>query len=458
MSNDFEDMLRVLKMNQEKSNRLLKDSSAKSQRLQADANIEESLDILQKLGRQEPEMADTMVSHTQQPKTQLKPKKWDEIVSEANELHPEQISIHDVLTDSEIHDALSRLDEIESEFAEKTSIRNKTDLSFLAVATALQTVKTVVFPMVAKKAGYGDSFNPHTRMAHNDKSIEDELKRKKRNFASSHGDHNGDWQNCLFQTPPFDITRGSAALGINMEGRYHRIHTFGHDPVLGWLFGTANILTDTITISQQKLDVKTFVVTRGPMQITGQRVLEPTMFSEALDVARADKLNLPAAVFAEGLHLKSDEYTKVGLPVPLLESFNPEFAGELYKKNYDALCAARDIKIVGTSAAVSAFINMLISLVHGMFRPKNSERRLYEVRTRKILLISNSIATSSNLIETAVTKNLKNVDIGGLLVTITRLFSDVTFMAKVKEEFINQELDSDLQVELNRIELLQQRL
>ena len=399
-----------------------------------------------------------MVSHTQQPKTQLKPKKWDEIVSEANELHPEQISIHDVLTDSEIHDALSRLDEIESEFAEKTSIRNKTDLSFLAVATALQTVKTVVFPMVAKKAGYGDSFNPNTRMAHNDKSIEDELKRKKRNFASSHGDHNGDWQNYLFQTPPFDITRGSAALGINMEGRYHRIHTVGHDPVLGWLFGTANILTDTITISQQKLDVKTFVVTRGPMQITGQRVLEPTMFSEALDVARADKLNLPAAVFAEGLHLKSDEYTKVGLPVPLLESFNPEFAGELYKKNYDALCAARDIKIVGTSAAVSAFINMLISLVQGMFRPKNSERRLYEVRTRKILLISNSIATSSNLIETAVTKNLKNVDIGGLLVTITRLFSDVTFMAKVKEEFINQGLDSDLQVELNRIELLQQRL
>ena len=32
-----------------------------------------------------------------------------------------------------------------------------------------------------------------------------------------------------------------------MGGKYHRMYTLGHDPILGWFFGTANILTDCIT-------------------------------------------------------------------------------------------------------------------------------------------------------------------------------------------------------------------
>ena len=67
--------------------------------------------------------------------------------------------------------------------------------------------------------------------------------------------------------------------------------------------------------------------------------------------------------------------------------------------------------------------------------------KLYEVRTRKIILYSNTIASVSNVIAAAITKNPKILDVGGLLVTITRLFTDIRFITRVKQEFVESQLD-----------------
>ena len=85
--------------------------------------------------------------------------------------------------------------------------------------------------------------------------------------------------------------------------------------------------------------------------------------------------------------------------------------------------------------------NMIITLLHGLFYDTNKKksRDIYEIRTRKILLISNVIASSSNVITTYITANPKKLDIGGLLVTIARLFSDVRFITKIKKDFIESE-------------------
>lgn len=87
---------------------------------------------------------------------------------------------------------------------------------------------------------------------------------------------------------------------------------------------------------------------------------------------------------------------------------------------------------------------MIISLIHGLyFDPvKYDSRDVYEVKTRKILLYSNIIASSSNLIWTGVNLEsgnadaIKDLDIGGLLVTIYRLINDIDFILKIKEEFV----------------------
>ncbi|MDF2503301.1 hypothetical protein [Clostridium sp.] len=69
-------------------------------------------------------------------------------------------------------------------------------------------------------------------------------------------------------------------------------------------------------------------------------------------------------------------------------------------------------------------------------------------------MYSNLIASTSNVITVCITKNPKKLDIGGLLVTISRLFTDIRFIARVKEEFINAELDARMQIEIVEAERL----
>ena len=335
----------------------------------------------------------------------------------------------------------SEINRIDREFQRRTSILNKKNLIFLGIATALTVAKGILFPVLSEKMGYGQSADQTKRLEHNDESIEKKHRQANDKFREKKLEKHdaGEWIELIYRTPPYDITVGSPKIGRNMEGKYHRIHTLGHDPVLGWLFGTANIMTDVITYE----DFESYRVTRKPkMSITTERVLLSQMFLECYEMIKQDYMFLPAAVFAESQHLLSDKYTKLGLPIPVLETISPELAGRLYKQNYDELCMLRDIKIVGLSAFVSIFFNMIIGLVHGLFYDpdKDQSRELYEVRTRKILSCSNAIGSSSNIIYAIIEKKPRDLDLGGLLVTISRLFMDVKFICKIKKEYIESNL------------------
>lgn len=344
-------------------------------------------------------------------------------------------------------------DEVNSEFARKTSIMNKTDLVFLAIATALQTTKTLLFPFVAEKVGYGKSFDKDKRLPHDDRSIKNIERGQKDAYKQKQmkkGNEEGEWLEILYRNPIFDTTKGSSDIGVNMEGGYHRIHTLGHDPILGWIFGTSNILTDTITFDT----FQTYQGQRNPIRIMPVKIPFIQLFGNTIEVAKRNKLNLPAGIVAEGIHLKSDEFTKAGLPVPTLETFTPEFAGKLYKNQYDALCFARDIKVIGTSAAISMFIDMIINLIHAMYynAERDGSRDIYEVRTRKILLISNTIAATSNIIYSVITRNPKALDIGSLLVAVSHLFRDTSFILNIKKEFVENRIYEKINEEMKDIE------
>lgn len=97
---------------------------------------------------------------------------------------------------------------------------------------------------------------------------------------------------------------------------------------------------------------------------------------------------------------------------------------------------------------------MQTNSIHGLFycKDKDGTRDIFEVRTRKILLISNTIATTSNIIGAVITKNPKHLDIGGLLNTIRHLFSDLAFMADVKKEFIENRIYEKIDSEMKAID------
>ena len=263
--------------------------------------------------------------------------------------------------------------------------------------------------------------------------------------------------NIVFNGVPYDVTRGSSNFGIKMEGRYHRLHTLGHDPVLGWIFGTINILSDTITLDK-KYFFRTFDVCMEPghKKWVSECSLHNAIKS-AFESVKEDKNRLPAAIFAQGLHLKSDMFTKLGLPVPLLEAFAPDKAGKLYEKGYDTLQMLidhkkelkvdNDVFAIGFQTAIAVLINLVISLIQGLFYDPNKHisRDLYEVKTRKILSISNLIASSSNVIWVGANAYFGNenawkyLDIGGIAVTMHRLISDTQFIRQVKSEFLEKE-------------------
>ena len=455
-SSDELDMNKILKMNQDVSQSMLTDQQVSQTRNSADINIEASLSLLRSLGKEGDVLSlSTDIASKGKDKHldhRLVLESWEEIVNQANLHEPTEVVLEDIMTEDEIQSTFAELDSIEEQFSKKTGIINKTDLSFLAVATALQVAKSLVFPYVADKFDYGKSFDPTERLDHNDKSIEKAHKQANDKFRDKriekHG--TGHWINILYQTVPYDITKGSKDLGINMGGKYHRMYTLGHDPILGWIFGTANILTDCITFNNfhtnriSRIDPATG---SKKMVITPEVVFLGKMFSECYEEVKADPLNLPAALFAQAQHLKSDEFTKLGLPVPILSS-------KLYSENYDALCFARDVKIVGVSFVISKLFDMIISLLHGLFRKDGEDKDLYEVRSRKILLISNAIASSSTVINATITSNPKNLDIGSLLNTMSHLFTDVRFILKIKQEFIENEIAERVQKEISAVDML----
>lgn len=221
-----------------------------------------------------------------------------------------------------------------------------------------------------------------------------------------------------------------------ISGANHRFTTLGHDPLLGWIFGTANILSDTITKNNFMLESYNTNLIGNEYKISGITHII-SVFERSFHRIQADILDLVKAVLKHAIHLGSDAFTKMGLPIPILNSISPDLSATLVKNSID-------IYSVGRSMALSSFINALIAAIHSLFYDEavHHNLKLYEVKTRKILMYSNVIATSSNLIYVGLQTYLgdktalKKLDVGGLIITIHRIISDEAFIRQIKEEFV----------------------
>lgn len=394
---------------------------------------------------------------------------WNEMLDKANEMIVDDVILEDLLSAKDFQYCQEEIARINDEFAKKTKL-SKVDISFLMIAVALQTARWIIIQEVLGDLGdRGDRINSHEGDKTKKKDVHD--------WNSKHDDNedvNSDkyptWKDIIFgqykrmdggKTQwrcPYDA-QNYGPEGFDDGGKgSHRQNTLGHDPILGWIFGTANLMTCTITCSR-KFNYGTYRV-EYPGGNFGERISAATMFYEVYDSLQEDRFRLPAALFAQYAHIKSDMFTERGLPIPLIDTFSPKMAGKLYSEQYDALCLAKDSARVGSQAVFAILINMLISLLHGFFyNPEKDHRRdFYEVRTRKILLYSNAISSSINLAYVGVNaytgnvgEALKKLDLGGLLVTLWRLFSDIRFITKVKDQFINEELDKVTAKELQEL-------
>ena len=337
------------------------------------------------------------------------------------------------------------LDDLDEEFKQATKLDGQ-DVAFLFFATALQCVRQYVLT------------NFEERLS--DKEAAKEVKGDKKEKSNRrHRYYQPSLEEVLTNPVPFDTNKQSESIkeatgGVfTGSGRFKHRSTLGHDPILGWIFGTANIATSTLT----RWDFQSFHVTTGAVKKKGGAVSMEDQISKRADTGlmlhhtKEKLLNrekdglkiICASICKEWEHLRSDVKSTEGLPFPLTTMF-PELSGKLAEYGIDC----QNFLTFGKQVGLSAAINQLIALLHGlvlhldgqyrtMERAEQEEYcRLHQVKTRKILLYSNVLATSSNIVVTALAEDVKLLDLGGIAVTLWRLVSDTRMMSAIKREFL----------------------
>lgn len=331
------------------------------------------------------------------------------------------------------------LDEIDEKFEKCTGL-NKLDVSFLFLAVALQVVRQYTLAKFSKRLD--DQTAANNTIGHG----EEHSNRKHKYYNPSLIEICGSKKLKIPPCPvPFDANIGANGALRGGKQMGHRVTVIGHDPILGLVFGTANIATSTLT----NKDLQSYHIYTNDMgrdyfrnKANTGLVLSKTK-DKLLHEGLEGKEKVGASLLKEIIHLRSDIYTKNSLPLPIVTVIDAGLAAELAQRGLDMA----NIVTVGRQMTFSVFINTMISMLHGLFYDESVEysRRVYEVRTRKILSYSNFIASASNLIYVGANISLgnesawKRLDIGGLAVTLYRIVTDAQFIRQVKREFIEQE-------------------
>ena len=353
------------------------------------------------------------------------------------------------------HNANILITDLDRQFAEATKF-NESDIAFLFFATALQCVRWMFLPSLdldfkktpggeRKTAAQGGKIEKEQQREYLNKNKDEIVEPSKSHFFT--------WKEIIQAPVPYDAMDGTQGIeipgvtdkGKNLYGKNHHAATFGHDPLLGWVVGPLNIIARKITFT----NFLTYNV-----ELTWPATQRVTMPSSAFEMVvdcfnsvEEDDKRLVAAVAKQGMHLASDRYTKMGLQIPVLSLISPAKAQALLVDGWNSEEAKKLLNLVGKNAAIvgaqaacSVLINLIIRVLHTLTYNDDTgiERGVYEVKTRKILLYSNTIASSSNILYTAMQKDLSKLDIGGIAVTLYRLVSDTQFIQAIKEEFLEK--------------------
>lgn len=337
------------------------------------------------------------------------------------------------------------LSDIDREFEAVTQLTSE-DMAFLFVAIAAQCVRQYLVTKFPERV--------------DDQTAANNAKKAKEH--SNRGDelYHASLEEILCCPVPFDANIGSNGALAGGGSLGHRATAIGHDPVIGLVVGTANITTATLTT----WDFRSYhIKTRNIIAPSGRNMGNRDCFSgeantekvfrytseRAMNEGKEGKVAVCAALCKEIEHLRSDVGSTSSLPFPVISHFSPKMASQLAEYGIDFGNTVQ----VSKQAGIAALINFLITTLHGLLllsKEGGQDIDVFRVRTRKILLYSNTIASASNLLVVGAAEvaafyagnpdlakqGLRYLDIGGLLVTTHRLITDRAFIQKVKKEFL----------------------
>ena len=335
------------------------------------------------------------------------------------------------------------LDKAEEEFTRLTSIINKKDLSFFIFSVLLQCgIKYIIKMMrdmsnkeLAKRTPFHS--DEHSNRLNTDYyASREEIITNPVPFDAIQKNHDRKWY------------KENRVILPGFNGFNHRFTAIGHDPILGLIFGTANIMTATITRNDFiSWHVKTLSHTRTSktgeqyfayLDTVAERASTIEIFKsigERLhNEGKEGFVTLGCALLKEIVHLFTDLPSACSLPIPIISTFDANLARKL------SFYGLNTGTIVQGSIATEV-INWTIAFLHGLTRKPEENERLFCARTQKILMDSNLIATFSDLGYSLFTaymgdKNtMRKFDLGGYIVTLSQICTSSNVISSIEREF-----------------------
>lgn len=324
------------------------------------------------------------------------------------------------------------------DFENKTSL-TAFDFSFLFVAATLQTMRWILLnKMRFSSAGEADKIIDTAR---NNLQKAEYVPSSVKQIGAS----------LLQHQVPYDAVAKSdrfkeiyPELSVGLSGNTHRVRALGHDPLLGLIFGTANIATNTVTINDIWKGLPSYHVDPVTHQIYSKTDIGHIL-KWNVEMLKSEPTVVGAAFVRQIIHIGTDAFTIQGVPLPIINTIDPEFSRFLIGKQID-------LYKVGSGVLLSILINKLVGMFHRLFFKKGEDdERLYEVRTRKIILYSNTMSSLLNVAVVGASGNFKQLDVGGLIVTLYRIMSDRERIREIKAQFVNETLDGILKKEEDEV-------
>ena len=255
---------------------------------ETDATIARTEALLRSLGYQ-PEALKELVPIQQSKKVMVVPT-WEELCAEAVRHVGTGCELESIFTEKEVRSNELAIRQLNEEFNVIHRL-DAFDISIAALAGLVGAAVDILLVGVPTKTPEGLKGGPLANYVRDyfDKKFPEEEMQKLANSKVS--------------KVPYDA-QDNRHTTIQVEGLsayYHRLLQLGHDPLLGFIFGVADILTGRMTTIDKAGNIVS-------------QVME--------NYADRKEYDIFAALAKQVIHFKSDVTTSMGLPAPLMGLFN----------------------------------------------------------------------------------------------------------------------------------------
>lgn len=314
-------------------------------------------------------------------------RKWEEILGEAKKTIPYEVSIGDMFTSEELKSNEAYLVKLREDFdsIHRLDAVDYTICGVAGVLSAAVDIFMVGMPASPLAGIEGGTLSNYIRTKIEESLPPGEIKKLEKEF----------WV-------PYDPANNSN-IRIPVEGLssyFHRFHSLGHDPVLGFVFGVLDLMNGTFTAIDKN----------------------GNLIKQAVDNQETIGMNFFEAVDRVFGHMKSDIATSRGLPAPFMTLLNlfqfgsigeeglsvAEVARAMYGQGYDFVhFLSMSVPVILNEVIVRAcYCAKRVKEGHGMLESLPVDLPF----TRKpklstMLFISHSIATAANAGKIAFTQN-----------------------------------------------------